>query len=132
MQVIHFTQGATDELNGRFRALGVGSVSLADGAGDTHLTCLHFVPGATVLAPPVTHDSALLIVFGKVNVMLDVGDRAFLSVGMGVIIEAGRHYSLQSPTGAIAIAVESQRLQATAHAISTPERIMGQHWPGEQ
>jgi hypothetical protein len=133
MKVIHFTHGATDALNAGFRAIGVGSVSLADGAGDTHVTCLHFVPGATILAPPVTHDSALLIVYGQVDVLPDAGGRASLSAGMGVVIEAGQHYSVKSQAGAaIAIAVESRRLQATAQAISTPERIMGQRWPGEE
>jgi mannose-6-phosphate isomerase-like protein (cupin superfamily) len=119
MRIIHFTQGATDELSG-FRALGVSSVPLADGSGDTHVTCLHFGPGAKILAPPVTHDSALLIVSGSVEVVFDAGGRAHLSAGMGVVIDAGQHYSLESPTGAIAIAVESQRLQATARAIATP------------
>ena|ERR1700722_438368 len=132
MRVIHFTHGATDSLDRSFRALGVTSVWLAEAAGDTHVTCLHFVPGGQVLAPPVTHDSTLLVVSGEVNVELEVGGSASLSGGMGVVIEAGRHYSMQSPTGAIAIAVESQQLQATAAAISTPERIMGQRWPGER
>ena len=130
MRVIHFTQGATDELTG-FRASGVRSVPLADGDGDTHVTCLHFVPGATIRAPPVTHDSALLIVSGNVNVVLDAGGSAFLSAGMGVVIDAGQHYSLNSSTGAIAIAVESRRLQATTRAVSSPARIRGQRWPGE-
>lgn len=132
MRVIHFTHGATDSLDRSFRALGVTSVWLAEAAGDTHVTCIHFVPGGKVLAPPATHDSALLIVSGNVNVELDSGANASLSAGMGVVLETGRHYSLQSPTGAIAIAVESQQLQATAAAISTPERIMGQRWPGER
>ena len=132
MRVIHFTHGATDSLDGSFRALGVTSVSLAEAAGDTHVTCLHFVPGGKVRAPPVTHDSALLIVSGKVSVLLDAGDPASLSAGMGVVIEAGQHYVLDSPTGAIAITVHSPRLQATAQAVSTPERIMGQRWPGER
>ena len=132
MRVIHFTHGATDSLDARFRALGVTSVSLAEAAGDTHVTCLHFVPGGKVLAPPVTHDSTLLIVSGKVSVLLDAGDRASLSGGMGVVIEAGQHYVLDSPTGAIAITVHSPRLQTTAQAVSTPERIMGQRWPGER
>ena len=132
MRVIHFTHGATDSLNGSFRALGVTSVSLAEAAGDTQVTCLHFVPGGKVLAPPVTHDSALLIVSGKVDVLLDAGDRASLTGGMGVVIKSRQHYSLHSPTGAVAIAVESGRLQATQEAISTPERIMGQRWPGER
>jgi hypothetical protein len=119
-------------LDGGFRALGVTSVSLAEADGDTHVTCLHFVPEGQVLAPPVTHDSALLIVSGKVDVVPDAGGRASLTGGMGVVIEAGQYYSLHSPTGAIAIAVESARLQATAAAVSTPERIMGQRWPGER
>lgn len=96
------------------------------------LTCLHFLPGGKVLAPPVTHDSALLIVSGKVDVLLDAGDRASLIGGMGVVIKSRQHHSLHSPTGAVAIAVESGRLQATQEAISTPERIMGQRWPGER
>ena len=132
MRVIHFTHGATDSLDSSFRALGVTSVSLADAAGDTHVTCLHFVPGGKVLAPPVTQDSALLIVSGKVDVVPDAGGRATLSGGMGVVIEAGQHYSVHSPTGAIAITVRSPRLQTTAQAVSTPERIMGQRWPGER
>lgn len=132
MQIIHFTHGATDALEG-FRSLGVSSVPLADGAGDTHVTCLHFGPNAVIHAPPVTHDSALLIVSGRVNVLPDAGGCAFLSAGMGVIIDAGQHYSLKSQNGAIAIAVESQRLRPTARAISTPERIMmTQCWPGEK
>jgi hypothetical protein len=88
--------------------------------------------GGKVLAPPVTHDSALLIVSGKVGVLLDAGDRASLSGGMGAVIEAGQHYAPQSETGAIAITVQSPRLQATAQAVSTPERIMGQRWPGKR
>jgi len=131
MRVIHFTHGATESLNSSFRALGVTSVSLADADGDTHITCLHFVRGGKVLAPPATHDSALLIVSGKLELLFDAGDRATLTGGMGVVIEAGQHYSMQSGIGAIVIAVESRRLQATAQAISTPERIMGQRWPGE-
>ena len=52
MRVFHFTYGATDSLDGRFRALGVASVSLAEAPGDNHVTCLHFVPGEQALTPP--------------------------------------------------------------------------------
>ena len=92
----------------RLSRIGRQVRTLADGDGDTPVTCLHFVPGATIRAPPVTHDSALLIVSGNVNVVLDAGGSTFLSAGMGVVIDAGQHYSLNSSTGAIAIAVESR------------------------
>ena len=55
-----------------------------------------------------------------------------IAMRLGVVIKSRQHHSLHSPTGAVAIAVESGRLQATQEAISTPERIMGQRWPGER
>lgn len=38
---------------------------------------------------------------------------------------------IKSETGAILIVVEAERLQATECGISTPQRIIGQLWPGE-
>ena len=34
--------------------------------------------------------------------------------------------------GAIVIAVNAERLNVSKEAVSTPERIMGQVWPGER
>ena len=130
MQIIHFTEGATDGLEG-FQASDVRSVPLADGSGDTHLTCLHLSPKAYILDPPITHSHALLVVSGRVTVLFVNDGRAFLSAGVGVVIDAGDRYSIESETGAIIIAVECKELTPTERAISTPERIMGQRWPGE-
>ena len=130
MQIIHFTEGATDELEG-FQARDVRSVPLADGSGDTHLTCLHLSPKAYIWDPPITHSRALLVVSGRVTVIFLNGGRAWLSGGVGVIIDAGDRYSVESEQGAIIIAVECKELTPTERAISTPERIMGQRWPGE-
>jgi hypothetical protein len=130
MQIIHFTEGATDRLEG-FQARHVRSVPLADGSGDTRLTCFHLSPKAHILDPPITHSNALLVVSGRVTVLFLNGGRAFLSAGVGVVIDAGDRYSIESEKGAIIIAVECKELTPTECAISTPERIMGQRWPGE-
>jgi len=50
MRIIHFTLGATDPLKS-FDAKGVHYVPLADGRGDTHLSCVHLEEGATINAP---------------------------------------------------------------------------------
>jgi hypothetical protein len=63
MDVIHFTQGATDPLND-FRAKGVRFLPLADGTADSHVSCAHLEPGATIQAPSITHAAALLVVHG--------------------------------------------------------------------
>lgn len=53
------------------------------------------IAGGNILAPPATHDCALLVVSGSVEVVLDAGGRASLSAGMGVVIEAGQDYTLK-------------------------------------
>jgi len=51
MQIIHFTSGATDLLEG-FGARGARFLlPLADGYGDTHLSCLHLEEGARIAGP---------------------------------------------------------------------------------
>jgi hypothetical protein len=128
MQVIHFTEGATDLLWG-FRAEGTRFVPLADGDGDVHVSCLHLLPGAFISEPPVTHDCAVLIVHGYVVV---VGDcRLDLYAGVGFVVNAGERYSLESSEGAILIVAEPRSLEATSCGRSTPQRIMGQRWPGD-
>lgn len=130
MQIIHFTEGATDWLEG-FQAINVRSVPLADGSGETRLTCFHLYPKAYVFDPPTTHANVLLVVSGHVTVLFLNGSRAWLSGGMGVVIDPDDRYSIESEHGAIIIAVECDELTPTRRAISTPERIMGQRWPGE-
>jgi hypothetical protein len=130
MQIIHFTEGATDGLEG-FQARDVRSVPLVHGSGDTRLTCLHLSPKAYILDAPITDAHALLVVSGRVTVVFLDGGRAWLSGGMGVVIAAGDRYSIESEPGAIILAVECKEMAPTDRAISTPERIMGQRWPGE-
>jgi hypothetical protein len=131
MQVIHFTRGATDPLKD-FCAKGTGFVPLVDGGGDAHVSCLHLSAGAQISEPPATHDCALLVVHGHVIMTVeDSGARLDLYSGVGAVLKAGEHYGLESPLGAIVLAVESQRLEPTRRGISTPGRIAGQRWPGE-
>lgn len=139
VQVVHFTEGATDPVQG-FRSHGVRVVTLADGAGadETYVSCLHFEPGGWISDPPAVRDSALLSVYGEATLMgLDAdtggieGPRLELSPGLGLIVSADATYRLHSDSGAIVLVVEAERLESTEKGRSTPERIMGATWPGE-
>jgi hypothetical protein len=132
MQAIHFTEGATDPLLA-FGSERVQFVPLADGSGDTHGSCLYLDAGAQIAQPPSTHDCALLIVHGQ---MIFAGERGVprldLSPGVGLVMKAGERYTLESAKGGIVLLIESDSLTANERGISTPERIMGQLWPGER
>jgi hypothetical protein len=133
VQVIHFTVGATDPVQG-FQSHGVRSVALADGAGadETYVSCLHFEPGGWIIDPPTVRDSALLLVHGAATFFsMETGLRLELSPGLGLTLNADDRYRLMSETGAIILVVESERLEATDAGKSTPERIWGAKWPGE-
>lgn len=131
MRVIHFTQGATDPLWNP--ASGAHYVPLADGFGTTHVSCLHLEPGAKIPEAPSGAATALLLVHGYGVLWAHHPHECRLEVcpGMGFVFESGSRYSLQSRTGMIYLLVESTSLEATAAGISTPDRIRGQHWPGE-
>lgn len=130
-QFIHFTEGATDPLE-EFDARGVRFVPLAAGEEerDATVSCLHFAAGGWIAEAPCFHDGVLLVVHGELTVC--GMSRLQLYPGMGVVLGAGQPAQLESRQGAIVIAIESPRLRATARGISTPERIMGQRWPGWQ
>ena len=130
MQVIHFTEGATDPLQG-FGAQSARFVSLAEGGGDTHLSCLYLDAGARIDRPSTSHDCALLLVHGQVIFAAESGLRLDLSAGVGVVLKAGEYYRLESARGGILLLVESAVLAATEGGLSTPSRILGQRWPGE-
>jgi hypothetical protein len=58
------THAATDPLN----SLGASSASflpLADGQGDTHISCLHLEMNGKIEAPSITHAATLLVVHGE-------------------------------------------------------------------
>jgi hypothetical protein len=132
LKIIHFTDGATDPLQA-FRAQRAKFVPLADGAGDTHLSCLHLQPGATIEDPSTTHAAALLVVHGEFTFLgREPTCRIHCLPGMGCLIGAGERYALESKDGAIILIVEAELLEASAQGISSPERIAGQRWPGER
>lgn len=131
MQVVHFTEGAADPMWGSC-SRSTRFVPLVDGEGDTHVSCLHLIAGGSVFVPSVTHDCAVLIVQGHVIVTsTTVHGRIDLYAGVGFVVRAPESYSLETQEGAIAILIETQRLEATECGISTPARVMGQRWPGE-
>ena len=100
MQVIHFTDGASDPLQA-FRSQRARFVPLADGAGETHLSCVHLRPRASVEDPPATHAAALLVVHGECTSIGEVPTcRIHCLPGMGCLVQAER-YALESESGAI-------------------------------
>jgi hypothetical protein len=130
MRVIHFTLNAADPLKG-FDASGATFLPLADGEGDTHLSCLHLEMGGKINAPSISHAAALLIVHGRVTIESDIGARINFSGGMGAVFNPNEPYTLTSEIGAILLLVESQELTAHQRAISTPQRIAGATWPSD-
>ena len=121
---------AADALTG-FSALGASFLPLADGQGDTHISCLHLETGGKVESPSLSHAAALLIVHGRVTIEQAPGPRIHFSGGMGAVFEQNEPYTLKSETNAIILIVESQQLTAQARAISTPQRIEGATWPSD-
>jgi len=131
MDVIHFTRNASDPLES-FDATGASFLPLADGQGDTHISCLHLEIGGKIEAPSITHAAAILVVHGRVTIESDIGARIKFSGGMGAVFSPNEPYTLKSETGAILLIVESQEITAHTRAISTPQRIAGATWPGDR
>lgn len=131
MDLIHFTQGATDPLTA-FDARLVGFLPLAEGRGDSHVGCAHLDPGTAIEAPSLTHAAALLIVHGRVTLCTeDPISRFDLSAGVGAILQKDERYSLTSDSGAIFLILEAAELVAHPRGISSPDRIAGQTWPSD-
>ncbi|SRR5258708_7087230 len=91
MDVIHFTLGAT----------GARFLPLADGQGNSHLSCLHLEKERKASSPSLTH------------------------AGMGAVFDKNEAYFLKSEEDPILVIFESQVLTVHARAISTPQRIAG-------
>jgi hypothetical protein len=134
-QFIYFVEGATDSVDD-FDAQGVSFVPLAGGPGDCDpkVSCYHLAPGAQIAEIPCFSDIALLVVHGRLTAKgdwwADCGIE--MSGGMGLVLGAGEALRVESDEGAILIVVEAPRLIATSRGYSSPERIMGQCWPGER
>jgi len=131
MRVIHFTEAATDPLKG-FGSFAASFLPLADGQGDTHLSCLHLEIGGKIQAPSISHSAALLCIHGCLSVKTPIPETQInLHAGMGAVFSPNEPYTLKSDIGAILLIVESQELTAHSRAISTPQRIAGATWPGD-
>ena len=132
MKVIHFTEGAAEFFESSRVSL-TKFVPLLQGAGDTYVTCLHLLPGAMMVELPTSQACALIVISGFMTVnTFEPNVSVELRAGVGVVIEEGEGYSLESREGGIVIAVNAERLNASKEAASTPERVMGQVWPGEK
>jgi hypothetical protein len=136
MQIIHFTSAAADPLK-TFAATNAASavtfLPLADGEGDSHISCVHIERNAIVPSPSTTHAAAILVVHGRITVETATPQiRMDLHAGMGAVLKRHEAYSLNSEEGAILLIVEAQELTAHARAISTPQRIAGATWPADR
>ena len=132
MQVIDFTEGATDQLWGSV-GRGARFVTLLEATGDVHVTCLHLSPDARVSDLSVTHDRAVLVVHGKVAIRGGEPERRVdLHAGEGAIIPAGQRFSIDSAEKAIVFTMEAQWVEPALAGLSIPARIPGQSWPGEE
>ena len=130
MKVIHFTEGAADFFESSRVSL-TKFVPLLQGTGDTYVTCLHLLPGAMMVELPTSQACALIVVSGFMTAnTFEPNVSVELRAGVGVVIEEGEGYSLESREGAVVIAVNSEKLNVSKEALSTPERVMGQIWPG--
>jgi hypothetical protein len=131
MDVIHFTQGATDPLTS-FGASGARFLPLADGTGDTHVSCLHLEKGARVNAPSISHAATLLVVHdGRITITTHLDAWIRFSGGMGAVFTDHEPYTIESATGAIVLIVEAVEFTPHARGISTPQRIAGATWPSD-
>jgi hypothetical protein len=130
LQVIHFTAGATDPLT-EPHVQGARFVQLARGSGAAQLGCLHLAAGGSLPRRSMPHDSALMTVHGTISVIADDGLRLDICSGVGVTLNAGEYFSLESESGGVMVLFQCQRLEALESGISSPERIRGQDWPGD-
>ena len=129
MQVIHFTEGASD-WSKDFLANTLVLYHSPWGEGEAHFCCLHLLQGIPINGPHA--DCAHLAVHGQLLVIQDPGGRVNFLCGMGMIIEGIVRCRPERERGAVVLAVESQHPEPTAQGISIPQRIAGQHWHGQE
>ena len=108
MNVIHFTHAATDPVTA-FGATGASFLPIADGQGNTHISCLHLESNAKVSSPSLTDAAALLVVHGRITVATESPKTQInVHAGTGAVLEKDEAYSLKSEEGAILLIVEAQ------------------------
>jgi len=131
MDVIHFTSAATDPLKG-FGSSGASFLPLAQGQGNSHISCLHLERDGKIQAPSISHSAALFCIHGCLSVKTPFPETQInLHTGMGAVFSPNEPYTLKSETGAILLIVESQELTAHARGISTPQKVAGATWPSD-
>jgi mannose-6-phosphate isomerase-like protein (cupin superfamily) len=132
MRVVHFTKHAADPLQA-FDALGAFFLPLGLTEGNSQISCLHLERDGRIPSPSLTHAAALLVVHGRITVTIEIPyTQIDIYVGMGVVLEMNEAYSLKSEEGAILLIIEADRLLTSERAISTPQRIAGATWLGEE
>jgi hypothetical protein len=114
-----------------FDASGASFLPLGCREGNSHISCLHLEIGGKIEAPSITHAAALLCVHGCSTVTTPFA-RINIHAGSGCVFDKNEPYSLTSDSGAILLIVESDHLETHERAISTPQRIAGQQWPGDR
>jgi hypothetical protein len=93
MKVIHFTEGAAEHFESSQVTL-TKFIPLLQGTADTYVTCLHFLPGASLVELPTAQECALLIVSGSVTILnLEPRFSVDLYPGVGVVVEEGDGYA---------------------------------------
>ena len=99
MKVIHFTEGAAEVLESSRVSL-TKFVPLLQGSAETYITCLHLLPGADIVELPTSQECALIVVSGLVTVLIfEPRVSVDLRAGVGVVIEEGEGYALESREG---------------------------------
>jgi hypothetical protein len=129
MDVLHFTPGSLDPDN-VCRHGTVAHMPLASGSGEFEISCLYLAPGGQIAVPPGRHAQLLLVVNGKSEATFPQGLRLEPSAGVGVLLKEGESCQLKSTTGAVIITLEGNQIEADPCGISSPQRVMGQQWPG--
>lgn len=119
MQVVHFTRArCTLYMRG---SIGRAFRPAHTRSGDCHLGCLLLGAGECVL----------LTVTGSITFIADCGLRLDARSGTGVVLNANEYFALEGGAGGIMMLIRCPHLKAHDNGISTPQRIMGQQWPGD-
>ena len=113
MRTLHFSapHGVPVE---DFGSHAVSSVRLAQGAGESHVYCLHFAPGGVIGPHPTGFDQLFLVVEGTGWIAGPDGQRRRLRSGQGAYLERGEQHSKGSDEGMTAIMVQAAELVAPA------------------
>jgi hypothetical protein len=133
MDVVHLAAGAAEPRT-YFSSTPASLVAPADAThSPAHTRCLHLHPCAGLDHPPRDLPVCILGCPAHGNSFQkprSCGRR--LDAGVGVARRAGKPHALDRESGAILIGVESPGNVAQGRGISSPLRLIGQPWTGEE